>query len=327
MEELGIIRRSLPAGLAVTPGDPEAGRLRLLGWRARRGWFGRSAMWAVMPPRPPGHTRAPAVPRDVAIARFPALYRMTRLGLDLAFRRPAEVALLRVAHVGRAFARGAFKAGVICVGGSLVFVMMPAFTVLVAMLGFSLMATASAAGVASWLAAIPPRTTRALRLQRWSAPSPTSSPADGDRVRVRGRVIAVQTVPALDGRPAVFQRLRATRGGHAAELLKGDDFIIDDGTGTPTRVSVEHALFLDRPVRVFGSWFSPPFEVCSLLPRGSNPIDLEEAALYSGDEVEVVGGVEMVVDPTLGDRLERSPPLVRVLSGTPDEPVLIRSIL
>jgi len=263
----------------------------------------------------------------VAIARFPALYRMARLGLDLAFRRPAEVALLRVAHGGRTFARGAFKAGVILVGGSLVFVMMPAFTVLVALLGFSVMAMAGAAGVVSWMAAIPPLTTRALRLQRWSRPNASSPAADGDRVRVRGRVIPLQTVPALDGRPAVFQRLRATRGGRAAELLKGDDFIIDDGSGTPTRVLVEHALFLDRPVRVFGSWFSPPFEVCSLLPRGSQPIELDEAAVYSGDEVEIVGGVEMVVDPSLGDRLERSPPLVRVLSGTPDEPLLIRSVL
>ena len=103
--------------------------------------------------------------------------------------------------------------------------------------------------------------------------------------------------------------------------------MIDDGSGTPTRVSVAHALLLDRPARVFGSWLSPPLEVCPLVPGGSNPIDLEETALYPGDEVEVVGAVEMVVDPALGDRLERSTPLLRVLSGTADEPLLIRSVL
>jgi len=284
-------------------------------------------MWALVPARPASRLRASAASHDTAIARLPALYRLARTGLDLAYRGPAEAALLRVAHVARAFTRGAFKAGVIFVGASLLFVMMPAFTVLLAMFGFSLMAVAGAAGAVSWLAAIPPRTTRALRLQRWSTATPSSTAADGDRIRVRGRVIALQTVPALDGRPAVFQRLRATRGGHGAELVAGDDFMIDDGSGKPTRVSVAHALFLDRPARVFGSWLSPPLEVCPLLPSGSNPIDLEEAALYPGDEIEVVGGVEMVVDPALGDRLERSPPLVRVLSGTPDEPLLIRSVL
>jgi len=326
MEELGFTRRTVAATFGATAGESEAGRLRLLGWRARRGWFGRSGMWALMP-RPPGRPRALAGARDPASARSPALFRMARLDLDLAFRSPGEAALLHVADAGRTFARGTFKAGVIFVGASLAFVMMPSFTVLLGLVGFSLMGMAGAAEMVSWLAAIPARTTRAVRLQRWSTARPSSPAADGDRVRVRGRVIPLQTVPGLDGRPAVFQRLRATRGGRGAELLKGDDFMIDDGSGTPTRVCAAHALFLDRPARVFGSWLSPPPEACLLVPGGSNPIDLEEAALYPGDEVEVVGSAEMVVDPTLGDRLERSPPLVRVLSGAADEPLVIRSVL
>ena len=327
MEELGITRRTVVASLGATAGDPEASRLRLLGWRARRGWFGHSGMWALLPARPTGQRRGPGGPRDAAIARAPSLFRVVRLELDLAFRTPGEAALLHVAHVGGTVAQGACKAGVIFVGASLAFVMVPAFTVLLALVGFSLLAMAGVAKVLSWFAAMPARTIRAVRLQRWSTACPSSPAADGERIRLRGRVMPLQTVPALDGRPAVFQRLRATRRGRGAELLKGDDFMIDDGSGTPTRVSVAHALFLDRPARVFGSWLSPPLEVCALVPGGSNPIDLDEAALYPGDEVEVVGAAEMVVDPALGDRLERSPPLVRVLTGTADEPLLIRSVL
>ena len=327
MEDLGITRRTIAASVGAAAGDPEAGRLRLLGWRARRGWFGHSGMWALVPARPAGQARALGAPPGVAVARSPAVFRMARLGLDLAFRHPAEAALLHVADAGRTFARGAFKGGVIFAGASLAFVMMPSFAVLLALVGVSLMGMAGAARIVSWLAAIPARTTRAVRLQRWSTARPSSPAADGDRIRLRGRVIAVHTVPALDGRPAVFQRLRATRQGRGAELAKGDDFMIDDGSGTPTRVSVAHALLLDRPARVFGSWLSPPLEVCPLVPGGSNPIDLEETALYPGDEVEVVGAVEVVVDPALGDRLERSTPLLRVLSGTADEPLLIRSVL
>jgi len=181
MEDLGLTRRTIAATLGATAGDPEAGRLRLLGWRARRGWFGHSGMWALVPARPAGHPRALGAPRGVAIARPPAVFRMARLGLDLAFRHPAEVALLHVADTGRAFSRGAFKAGVIFMGASLAFVMMPSFTALLALVGLSLMGMAGAAKVVSWLAAVPARTTRAVRLQRWSTARLSSPAADGDR--------------------------------------------------------------------------------------------------------------------------------------------------
>ena len=168
---------------------------------------------------------------------------------------------------------------------------------------------------------------------------------------VRGRIKALATVPALDGRPAVFVHIRARRHGRGAGLQKAEDFLLDAGTGTPIRVQVTHALYLDRPARVFGSWSGVPvgalallpegtapteledgswsgvpLEVFPFLPAGPAPVELEESALYPGAEVEVVGRAETRVDPTLSDRLERTTPLVTVLTGTPEEPLLLRSV-
>jgi hypothetical protein len=109
-------------------------------------------------------------------------------------------------------------------------------------------------------------------------------------------------------------------------LHKAQDFLLDDGTGVPTRVEVAHALLLDRPIRLFGSWNSPPLETFRWIPAGTTTVDLEEATLLPGDEVEVIGRAEMVVDPSMADRMARDTPLVRVLRGTPDEPLLLRSL-
>jgi hypothetical protein len=177
------------------------------------------------------------------------------------------------------------------------------------------------------VAQIPARATRALRLQRWSTvTAPSDADVDGGRVRVRGRIRALRTIPALDGRAAVLISVRATRQGRGTEVHKGQDFLLDDGTGVPTRVEVAQALFLDRPLRLFGSWHSPPLESLHFIPAGTTPIDLQEAALFEGDEVEVVGRAEMVVDPSVGDRLARATPLTRVLSGTADEPLLLERV-
>lgn len=329
MEELGITRRTAVAPLGAMSGSSAAGRLRLLGWRARRGWFGRSGMWtlALVPPRPID-ARTVLRPREPALAGPPALSRVTRIDLDLAFRSPGEAALLRAARSAGVIARVSFKIGAVLMGASLgVVLMLPIVPVLLALVGLAALGIAAAAEVVSLLAALPAQTTRAWRLRRWSSAPTSSRPVDGDRVLVRGRVVSLQTVSTLDGRRAVFQRVRATRRGHGAELQRGTDFLLDDGSGTPTRVGVSHALFLDRPARVFGWWLTPPTEVLPLVPGGLNPIDLEEAALHEGDEVEVTGRAETIVDPTFGERLERATPLVRVLHGTPDEPLLVRSVL
>jgi hypothetical protein len=333
MEELGMRKGTIRATLgALSPEAAARGRLRLLGWRARRGWFGRSGLWAL------AHARCVdacyARSRGVTMTTAPSLSRVTRADLDLTFRSRGETALVLVAYHARAVAGVTFRGGVLLLGvGTVVAILVPltpALMGLVAliMLGLASLVLAGVAKAVSFLADLPARATRAVRLQRWSTPSAASGgPLDGRRTVMRGRVVALRTLQALDGRPAVFARVRATRSGRRAELLRAEDFLIDDGTGAPTRVQVQHALYLDRPARLFGSWISPPLEVFPLLPPGVIPVDLEEAALHPGDEVEIVGRSEMVVDPSISDRLARATPLVRVLSGTSDEPLLVRSVL
>lgn len=306
---------------------PAAGRLRLFGWRARRGWLPRSALWALLPAPPDGALRR----LDRADAWFrvvprPALSRVARLNLDLAFRGRGEAALLHVAYAGRLVARVAFRAGVILVGASLaVVLMLPVVPVLMTLAGFMALGLAAAAGCVALLAGIPARATRTLRLRRWLAPGAPSTPADGDRVCLRGRIVPLRLMPALDGSPAVFQRVRATKYGRGAELQKGEDFLLDDGRGAPVRVRVEHGLLVDRPARVQDPWLSPPIEVFPFLPGGPSLVSLEEAILLAGDEIEVSGRIETVVDPAAADRLERTTPVVRTLSGTPEEPLLLSS--
>lgn len=317
---------------ALSPEETVSGRLRLLGWRARRGWFGRSGLWALAHARCADGCAAGLT--GVAMTSEPSLSRVTRTDLDLAFRSRGEAALVLVAYHARAVAWVAFRGGVLLVGvGTVVAILVPLTPALMGlaaliMLGLASLGLAGVAKAVSFLADLPARATRAVRLQRWSTPSAAAAGSpDGRRTVVRGRVTALRTLPALDGRPAVFVRVRATRSGRRAELLRAEDFLIDDGTGAPIRVQVQHALYLDRPVRLFGSWISPPLEVFPLLPPGMVPVDLEEAALHPGDEVEIVGRSEMVVDPSMSDRLARATPLVCVLSGTSDEPLLVRSVL
>lgn len=154
-----------------------------------------------------------------------------------------------------------------------------------------------------------------------------SDGADGSRMVLQGRVTALRMVKTLDGRPAVVVRKRATRRGRGAELTEAEDFLIDDGGGSPARVAVQHALFLDRPAPVFGSWMGIPIEFFPFLPKGRAPTLLEEAVIAPGDVVEVIGRVETVVDPAASDRFGRETPLVRIISGTADEPLLLRTAL
>lgn len=264
----------------------------------------------------------------------PSLSRVTRVDLDLAFRNRGEAALVLVAYHARAAAGVAFRGGVLLLGvGTVVAILVPLTPALMGlamliMLGLASLAVSGLARAVSFMADLPARATRALRLQRWSTPSAVAAGApDGRRTIVRGRVVALRTLPALDGRPAVFVRVRASRSGRRAELLRAEDFLIDDGSGALTRVQVQYALYLDRPARLFGSWISPPLEVFPLLPPGVIPVELEEAALHPGDEVEIVGRSEMVVDPSISDRLGRATPLAQVLTGTSEEPLLVRSLL
>jgi hypothetical protein len=265
------------------------------------------------------------VPTD----HVPSLSRLARVHLDLAFRTRGEVALVHVAFHGNAIARVAVRGGgLLLMAAFAAATLLPLLGALLGLGGLLALSIAAIAKTLSLVANLPASATRALRLQRWSTPSacPAAS-GDGDRVRVRGRITALRTVPALEGQPAVFVRVRATRNGRGSELQKAEDFLLDDGTGVPTRVQVAHALFLDRPIRLFGSWYSPPLETFTWIPAGTVPVDLEEAALFQGDEVEVVGRSEMVVDPSIGERLARATPLMRVLSGTSDEPLLLSSVL
>ena len=259
----------------------------------------------------------------------PTLSRLTRVNLDLAFRNRTEAALMRVAFHGHAIARLTVRGGALFLAGALAAIpLLPLMAGLLGLGGFLLLTLSAVAKTASVVAQIPASATRALRMQRWSTPSaPATASPDGGRVRVRGRVTALRTTPTLDGRAAVFVSVRATRQGRGTELQKGQDFLLDDGTGMPTRVEVAHALLLDRPVRLFGSWHSPPLESFRWIPSGTTPIDLEEFALFEGDEVEVVGRAETVVDPSIVNRMARETPLVRVLHGTPDEPLLLQSVV
>jgi len=286
----------------------------------------RLGPWAV-PPR--NGDRLLGAPTAFVDRSPPALSRMARVNLDLAFRGRAEAALLRVAFHGRAVARSSVRGGGVFLMGALAAIpLLPLMAGLLGLGGFLLLGVAAIAKAASVAAQLPAGATRALRLQRWSTPAAlAAAPSDGGRVRVRGRITAGRTVPALDGQPAVFVTVRATRHGRGTELHKAQDFLLDEGTGVPTRVRVAHALLLDRPVRLFGSWNSPPLETFRWIPAGTTPVDLEQAALFPGDEVEVVGRVEMVVDPSLVDRMPRDTPLARVLHGTPDEPLLIQSLV
>jgi len=308
-------------------------RLRLL--RARR-----LGPWAVPrgagdesvgPPAPIAPIALVALVAPVDDRSLPppsALSRLARVNLDLTFRGRGEAALVRVAFYGHGVARLTIRgSGLFLLGALAAFPVLPLMSGLLALGGLVLLGLSAVAKTTSLAAHIPARATRALRLQGWSTPTAGAAGSpDGGRVRVRGRITALRTVPALDGGPAVYVTVRATRNGRGTELHKAQDFLLDDGTGVPTRVEVAHALLLDRPIRLFGSWNSPPLETFRWIPAGTTPVDLEEAALMPGDEVEVIGRAEMVVDPSMADRMARDTPLVRVLSGTPDEPLLLRSL-
>jgi hypothetical protein len=259
------------------------------------------------------------------------LARLARTDLDLAFRSRGEAALVRVAYYGRAISRAAFRTGGLLLGGSMIAAFIfPVFPRLgwvpgiVGLGGIALLMVAALTRVVGWVVAGPARTARAVRLQLWARVDGTDG-ADGARVLLRGRVVALRTVKTLDGRPAVFVRKRATRRGRGAELNEAEDFLVDDGSGSPARVAVQHALFVDRPAPVFGSWMGIPLEFFPFLPRGRTSTQLDEAVLAPGDAVEVIGRVETVVDPAASDRFGRETPLVRIFSGTADEPVLLRT--
>jgi hypothetical protein len=256
----------------------------------------------------------------------PKLARLTRVDLDFAFRTRGEMAMMRAAYYGRAVARVGVRAGGLCLGvavvAGMIFPRLGFVAGMLGLLGASSLLVSGLARVAALIAAVPARTARALRLQLWSR----DEKAAGTRTVVRGRVAALRTVKTLDGRPAVFVHRRATRQGRGAETNQAEDFLVDDGSGALTRVAVEHALFLDRPTTVFGSWMGVPLEVFPFLPRLATPTRIEEAVIFPGDQVEIVGRVETVVDPSVSDRLGRQTPLMRVVAGTADEPVLLRTV-
>jgi hypothetical protein len=256
----------------------------------------------------------------------PKLSRLTRVDLDFAYRTRGERAMMRIAYYGRAVARVAVRTGSLCLGVALVagmiFPRLGFVAGILGLMGVSSFLASGLARVTALFAAAPARTARALRLQLWSR----DDSGAGTRTVVRGRVAALRTVKTLDGRPAVFVHRRATRRGRGAETNQAEDFLVDDGSGALTRVAVEHALFLDRPTPVFGSWMGVPLEVFPFLPRLAMPTQIEEAVIFPGDHVEIVGRAETVVDPSVSDRLGRQTPLIRVIGGTADEPVLLRTV-
>lgn len=260
-------------------------------------------------------------------SRQPSLFRLQRVDLDLTFRSRGEAALVRTAYHSRAVARVAGRWGWLMLSsGILTAIFLPIVPGLLAGSGVLVLAVAGLAKVLSLLTAGPARAARTVRILRWLA-APTGAAresADGARVAVRGRIRALRTLTAFDGGAAVFMSVRATRRGRGADLQMAEDFLVDDGSGSTVRVDVEHALFLGRQPLPGAPGSVLPEALYHLVPDSAEPIDWAGGCLLEGDLVEVVGRSEVVVDPSVGDRLARVTPLVRVLRGTADEPLLVR---
>jgi hypothetical protein len=172
------------------------------------------------------------------------------------------------------------------------------------------------------VASIPPRTARVLQLHRWSQARGAS---DG-RVVLRGSVKALRTVTTLTGTPAVFVHTHAIGKGRGTDIAYGEDFLVVDDSPIPARISVRHALLVDSPTRVSGSWSSVPLVALPVLPHLLTSTSIKEAVIFPGEQVEVIGHLDTVVDPSVADRLGRQPPLVRVFYGTPESPLLLRTL-
>lgn len=180
----------------------------------------------------------------------------------------------------------------------------------------------------------------ALYLPAGDAPS-----SDGP-VRVRGRIRAQRTIPALfGGQRVVFRRVAfqiyRVQAVHEAAI----DFLLDDGTGDPVLVLVEGARFLDadsNPAN-FGQLPAEMLETLETLDptpavqdclndwkidvarRGSAIAVARgvEQVLKDGDVVEIVGYRSRVVDQSMAMRLPRDTPFRAALQGSEDLPLLI----
>jgi len=270
-----------------------------------------------------------------AMERRPDLVRMSRAEFDLSFRPRRERAFVWFAYWGRVAARRALRlamyGGCATIGSllmiaplSMVFPYTVAAMLLAATaLGTTLaLATAVVSGAAAVVATSPARVMKMVRINRLLA-----SQGQGDRVRLRGRVVALHTLTAFGGGQVVFSRARMTRAGRGAEIEKAQDFLLDDGQETPARVSVAHAHLVGTPPPIRSGRPSMPVDVMHLIPSIAAETEYSEATVAAGDTVDVIGRLEEEVDPSAGDhrwRLERSTPIVRVLSGSAEVPLLIR---
>jgi hypothetical protein len=185
------------------------------------------------------------------------------------------------------------------------------------------------------------------RLQR-SALSlpPGETPKSDSPVRVRGRIRAQRTIPALLGdRRAVFRRLAfqiySVHAVHEAAV----DFLIDDGSGEPVLVLVDGARWLDDgghpddfaplPIEMRDTLAAldptPAVQDClndwkidaARKGAGIRVARGLERTLSDGDTVEVIGYRSHVVDQTAAMRLARDTPFRAALQGSGELPLLI----
>jgi hypothetical protein len=168
---------------------------------------------------------------------------------------------------------------------------------------------------------------------------------DGELLHVRGKVRAHQAILGLTSEaPGVYRRVVFSIGGSLGARVVHEaavDFSIVDASGERVTVQVEDARLLapeprrirldeatvrklaelplpDKLGRVFGAWL-----LRAAAGKRVQPVLGSEVLLQDGDEVELVGYKTRVVDPTVGERLERETPMRATLRSGRDLPLLI----
>jgi hypothetical protein len=138
--------------------------------------------------------------------------------------------------------------------------------------------------------------------------------ADGERVRVRGRILlrgeGVESEPGWNIPPKVVHACRAELVMSQRDFVvheRGVDFFLVDGSGEEIFVEIEGARLVSP--QLFGE-------------RAASGQILKE-----GDTVDVVGVKKRRVDQTVTDRLERQEPMRTVLRSGADLPLLIIPIV
>jgi hypothetical protein len=165
---------------------------------------------------------------------------------------------------------------------------------------------------------------------------------DGELIHARGTIKAKETLEGItSGAPGVFRRLVVNIGGTRVVHEAAVDFAIVDASGEKVVVQVEDArLLAPDPKRV--RLEAPTVTKLQALPLPGNlpravaqwldrvahdkrvqPIVGSEVLLQDGDAVELVGYKTRVVDPTVGERLDRETPLRATLRSGRDLPLLV----